>query len=75
MSTITHPVLLIMAQRLASITNKTGANIRNLFQFTMLFGLKSVIAIEVVNYLFINNVYLCAYKNESLCNYLLYYTL
>ena len=31
MSTITHPVLLIMAQRLASTTNKTGAKIRNIF--------------------------------------------
>ena len=28
MSTITHPILLIMAQRLASTTNKTGAKIR-----------------------------------------------
>ena len=43
MSTITHPVLLIMAQGLASVTNKSGTNIRNLFQNTILIVLKSVI--------------------------------
>ena len=51
MSTIAHPALLNKAQRLASVVNKTGANILNLFQLTILIGLKSVITISIVSYL------------------------
>ncbi len=50
MSTITHPVLLIMAQGLASTTNKIYTNVHKLFHITILFGLKSVITIEIVSY-------------------------
>ena len=51
MSTITHPILLIMAQWLASIIIKTGAKIDKLYKTSILYGLKSVISTPVVTLL------------------------
>lgn len=58
MSTITHPILVIMAQWLASIIIKTGAKICDLFQSRIKFDLKIVILLPFSK-IIINNVYLC----------------
>ena len=69
MSTITHPVLLIMAQRLASIIIKTGAKLRILFQtwieLTRIIVILGFFMFDYL-YLFRNNVYLCIKKNEMM---------
>ena len=65
MSAITHPVLLIMAQRLASIIIKTGAKLRILFQtwieLTRIIVILGFFMFDYL-YLFRNNVYLCIKK-------------